>query len=171
VNEATLTLTGNVATAIRFARTDKGTALASFRLACTPRRFDRNLGSWVDERTTFLTVLCFRALAENVATSLTKGDPVIITGKLRVMPWERDDKSGISVEVDASAVGHDLNRGQTTFARVRKEITSEERRDAANGGEPDPAHRSGPAEQAGDEPDRTSSDLGTGPDAPPARAA
>ena len=113
------------ATAVRFARTDKGVALASFRMACTPRHFDRGSGQWIDERTTFVTVACFRALAENVVTSLTKGDPIVITGKLRVVPWERDDKSGISVEVEAAAVGHDLNRGQTRFARVRKELTND----------------------------------------------
>jgi single-strand DNA-binding protein len=125
MNDATVTLTGNVATAVRFARTDKGIALASFRMACTPRHFDRGTGQWVDERTTFVTVACFRALAENVVTSLTKGDPIVITGKLRVVPWERDDKTGISVEVEAAAVGHDLNRGQTRFARVRKELTND----------------------------------------------
>jgi len=125
MNDATVTLTGNVATAVRFARTDKGVALASFRMACTPRHFDRGTGQWIDERTTFVTVACFRALAENVVTSLTKGDPIVITGKLRVVPWERDDKNGISVEVEAAAVGHDLNRGQTRFARVRKELTND----------------------------------------------
>jgi single-strand DNA-binding protein len=125
MNDASVTLTGNVATAVRFARTDKGVALASFRMACTPRHFDRGTGQWIDERTTFVTVACFRALAENVVTSLTKGDPIVITGKLRVVPWERDDKSGISVEVEAAAVGHDLNRGQTRFARVRKELTND----------------------------------------------
>lgn len=133
MNDATVTLTGNVATAVRFARTDKGVALASFRMACTPRHFDRGTGQWIDERTTFVTVACFRALAENVVTSLTKGDPIVITGKLRVVPWERDDKNGISVEVEAAAVGHDLNRGQTRFARVRKELTN----DPADGADTD----------------------------------
>ena len=136
MNDATVTLTGNVATAVRFARTDKGTALASFRMACTPRHFDRGTGQWVDERTTFVTVTCFRALAENVVTSLTKGDPIVLTGKLRVVPWERDDKSGISVEVEASAVGHDLNRGQTAFSRVRKESTADQAEPVAAVGGP-----------------------------------
>jgi len=129
VNEATLTLTGNVATPIRFARSEKGTAVATFRLACTPRHFDKPTNRWVDERTNFLTVVCFRALAENVATSLTKGDPVVVTGKLRVQEWERDERNGLNVEVDAAAIGHDLNRGQTRFARIRKEVTSNEHRD------------------------------------------
>lgn len=125
MNDATITLIGNVATSVRFARSDKGNAFASFRMACTPRRFDRMSGQWIDERTTFVSVSCFRALAENVVTSLTKGDPIVVTGKLRVTPWERDDRSGISVEVDAASVGHDLNRGQTRFARLRKEFTGE----------------------------------------------
>lgn len=145
MNDATVTLTGNVATAVRFARTDKGVALASFRMACTPRHFDRGTGQWIDERTTFVTVACFRALAENVVTSLTKGDPIVITGKLRVVPWERDDKNGISVEIEAAAVGHDLNRGQTRFARVRKELTN----DPSEGADPE-TETEAVAEEAGE---------------------
>jgi single-strand DNA-binding protein len=122
MNETMISIAGNVATDVRFVRSDRGTSLASFRLASTSRRFDRSQGGWVDGHTTYVTVVCWRALAENVAASLHKGEPVVATGRLRVEPWERDDgRSGTSVEVEAQVVGHDLSRGTTAFRRTRRE--------------------------------------------------
>jgi single-strand DNA-binding protein len=122
MNETMISIAGNVATEVRFLRSDRGTPLASFRLASTPRRYDRNQGGWVDGRTTYVTVVCWRTLAENVAASLHKGEPVVATGRLRVEPWERDDgRTGTSVEVEAQVVGHDLSRGTSAFRRTRRE--------------------------------------------------
>ncbi|MGH3490216.1 MAG: hypothetical protein ACRDP8_20200 [Actinopolymorphaceae bacterium] len=55
MNETMISIAGNVATEIRFLRSDRGTPLASFRLASTPRRYDRSQGGWVDGRTTYVT--------------------------------------------------------------------------------------------------------------------
>jgi single-strand DNA-binding protein len=121
MNETMLTISGNVATDIRFLRSERGTPLASFRLASTPRRYDRTQGGWVDGRTTYVTVVCWRTLAENVAASLHKGEPVVVFGKLRVEPWERDGRTGVAAEVEGTAVGHDLSRGTSAFRRTRRE--------------------------------------------------
>ena len=62
----------------------------------------------------------YRKLAENAATCLRKGDPVIVRGRFIVRDYE--DKNGAkrtAVEVDAISVGHDLNRGVAQFQRVR----------------------------------------------------
>jgi single-strand DNA-binding protein len=119
VNETVLTICGNVATPVRFVRTEHDLAIASFRIASTDRRFDRNSG-WVDGETNFLTVTCFRALAENVASSVAKGQPVIVTGRLRVRTWKKEERQGLSVEVEASGVGHDLARGTSMFRRAER---------------------------------------------------
>lgn len=121
MNETMITIAGNVATELRFVRSDRGTSLVSFRLASTPRRYDRNQGGWVDGHTTYVTVVCWRTLAENVAGSLHKGDPVVVFGRLRVENWERDGKTGTTVEVEAQALGHDLSRGTSAFRRTRRE--------------------------------------------------
>jgi len=124
MNETMISIAGNVATDLRFVRSERGTPLASFRLASTARRYDRSQGGWVDGRTTFVTVVCWRSLAENVAGSLRKGEPVVVMGRLRVEPWQRDDgRSGTTVEVEAQAVGHDLSRGTSAFRRTRREHT------------------------------------------------
>jgi single-strand DNA-binding protein len=121
MNETMISISGNVATDLRFARSDRGTSRVSFRLASTPRRYDRSQGGWVDGRTTYVTVVCWRSLAENVAASVHKGDPVLVFGRLRVEAWERDGRSGTTVEVDAQTVGHDLTRGTSAFRRARRE--------------------------------------------------
>lgn len=113
------TVVGNVVTDVRFTTTRTGgLAAASFRMASTPRRYDRDAGAWVDGETVFLTVNCWRALAEHVASSLGKGDPVLATGRLRVRAWEKEERRGSSLELDANAVGHDLSRGTSAFRRM-----------------------------------------------------
>ena len=90
------------------------------RVAWTPRRMDRVTGEWTDMSTSFLTVYAYRKLAENAATCLRKGDPVIVRGRFIVRDYE--DKNGAkrtAVEVDAISIGHDLNRGVAQFQRVR----------------------------------------------------
>jgi single-strand DNA-binding protein len=121
MNEATVTITGNVATQPENRSTERGDAMVRFRLACTPRRHDRASDSFVDLETSFVTVVCFRSLADNVLTSIGKGDPVVVCGRLRVLERERDGRSSLTVQVDALAIGHDLNRGTTTFTRVKRE--------------------------------------------------
>jgi single-strand DNA-binding protein len=117
VNEIPVTLVGNVVTDVSGTTVASGSELAWFRMASTSRRYDRALGRWVDGETSYVRVSCWRQLARNVVASLTKGDPVVVTGRLRVRQWERDDRRGIQVEVDASAVGHDLSRGVSAFTR------------------------------------------------------
>jgi len=55
--------------------------VSAFRLACTPRI--RTKGGWSDGNTTWIEVACFRTLAQHVAASVRKGDPVLVVGKLR----------------------------------------------------------------------------------------
>jgi single-strand DNA-binding protein len=117
VNDIPVTLVGNVVTDVSGATTSSGAEVAWFRMASTPRRYDRASGRWVDGETSYLRVSCWRSLARNVVGSLHKGDPVIVTGKLRVREWERDDRRGVAVEIDATSIGHDLARGMTSFRR------------------------------------------------------
>ena len=119
MNETVVTLIGNVATDVRSTTSQAGVPISSFRIASTTRRFERGKG-WTDLDTIYVTVVCWRALAENVAASLSKGDPVVVSGRLRMRQWTADDgRAGTSVELEASAAGHDLNRGVSEFSRVR----------------------------------------------------
>ncbi len=121
--ETSVTLVGNVATEPRVLRRDDGTMITSFRIGCTSRRFDRAQRSWVDGGTTWATVTCWRALAENVAGSVRKGQRVLVSGRLSTRDWTAPDgRQGTSVDVTADTVGHDLSMGTAQWQRkVRHE--------------------------------------------------
>jgi single-strand DNA-binding protein len=119
MNEPTVTMSGNVAQDVRHVTTDQGVPITSFRLASTRRQYDRAVGRWVDGETTFVNVTCWRALADHVRASISKGDPVVVIGRLRVRAWEREGYKGNAVEIDAYTVGHDLTRGTSAFRRAQ----------------------------------------------------
>lgn len=113
----TITLTGLVATDPKHIFTSEGLAITNFRLASTQRRFDKNEGKWVDGETNWYTVTCFRQLAINASASLKKGERVLVTGRLKLRSWDTGERTGMNVDVEAEALGHDLLWGSTTFAR------------------------------------------------------
>lgn len=117
-----VTVVGNLVAEPRLSHTKDGQAVASFRLASTPRRFDRNAGEWRDGDTLFTSVTCWRALAENVSASLKKGCSVIVLGRLSVRPYEtKEGEKRQSVDIDAIAVGTDLGRVITVIKRVERD--------------------------------------------------
>ena len=95
-------------------------AYTSFRLATTPRYFDRGRGVWAEGRTEWLTVKVFRDAALTVASSVQKGQPVGVHGRLKTEEWvgESGPRSGLVLE--ATALGHDLTRGRASFVRVTR---------------------------------------------------
>jgi single-strand DNA-binding protein len=118
MNDATVTITGNVTNEPTLRVTSGGKKVTSFGLAFTERRVDEN-GAWRDGETTFARVSCWRAMAENVVDSITKGQPVFVHGRFRLHSWE--DAKGqhhSELDINAKAVGHDLNRGVTSFRKA-----------------------------------------------------
>jgi single-strand DNA-binding protein len=114
-----LSVSGLVATEPRHIVTSEGLAITSFRLAALQRKFDREIGQWREDGTNWYTVSAFRGLATNVASSVSKGQRVLVSGRLKVRDWDTGERSGISVDIEADAIGHDLTFGTTTFERNR----------------------------------------------------
>ncbi|WP_460773508.1 single-stranded DNA-binding protein [Microbacterium sp. GXF7504] len=114
----TVTVVGNVGGTPERRQTPAG-PVTSFRLGSTHRRLDRQSGEWVDDYTNWFSVNVWRALGQHAFASLRKGDRVLVTGRLRAREWETDAKRGVSLEIDASALGHDLLWGTTEFTRDR----------------------------------------------------
>lgn len=112
-----ITVRGFVATDPQVRMAQAGFSVGNFRLAATDRRFDREANTWVDGQTNWFTVNMFRALSLNAGASLAKGMPVIVTGRLKVRPWEAGDRSGTAVEIEADSIGHDLSLGTARFSR------------------------------------------------------
>jgi single-strand DNA-binding protein len=117
INETPITMVGNLVDDPRQRTTESGIDLAVFRLASTARKFDAQAGRHVDASSLFLSVTCWRALAGNVAASLHKGDPVVVTGRLFTRTYEKDGQARSVVEMEAYAVGPDLARGTAVFRR------------------------------------------------------
>ncbi|MGA5419387.1 single-stranded DNA-binding protein [Streptomyces lavendulocolor] len=130
MNDTMVTVVGNVATSVDYRDTVTG-GVAKFRFAVTARRWDRERANWVDGHTSFYTVSAWRSLGANLAASVAVGDPLVVHGRLRVREEERDGQRRTFVDIDASAVGHDLTRGTSAFRRVLKgEPRAAERPDA-----------------------------------------
>lgn len=117
MNDSQMTIVGNVVDHPKLRRTKSGHWVTNFRVASTPRRFDRESGTWVDGSTLFVTVTAWRSLGENVADSLHKGQPVIVFGRYCQREYERDEKLHTAYELEAITIGHDLNRGVASFER------------------------------------------------------
>lgn len=113
----TITIVGNVATEPR-QTTPGGVPITSFRVAASQRHFDRANNVWVEGHTNWYTVSVFRVLGEHALESLHKGDRVFVRGRLRIRDWTAGDKSGTTAEIDADALGHDLQWGTTTFTKA-----------------------------------------------------
>lgn len=139
-----VTVRGFVASEVRMTLTESGLPVANFRLGSTERRFDRGRNQWIDAATNWYSVSMFRALAQNASASVSKGERVIVTGKLKLRQWSKDDgRRGIAPEIDADAVGHDLVWGTAKFRRaVQSPVVEAEKvqsEDAATASEDGPA--------------------------------
>lgn len=118
----TIAVAGVVGSTPERRTTAKGAELATFRLASHLRRFDRETGRWVDASTNWYTVTAWRRLGQNVLASIEKGDRVIVTGSLKVSTFEKQDGStGMSVDLVADHIGHDLTAGTTKLVRNPRE--------------------------------------------------
>ena len=115
-----ITVRGFVATDPATRHTASGAAVTGFRLATTERRFDRETAEWVDAHTNWYSISAFGQLGSNTAQSVKKGNPVIVTGRLRVRDWSTGERSGTSVDVVADAVGLDLGFGSAAFQRSQR---------------------------------------------------
>src|SRR3954454_6241693 len=123
MNETFVTLSGWLGSDVSL-REAAGVPVATFRVASTPRRYQRRTDTWEDGDTQWYAVNAWRALAENCDRSLRRGDPVVVHGKLSAHVWT--NKAGLEVttfEVEAAFVGHDLNRGTSAFER-RKPVAA-----------------------------------------------
>ncbi|MGI9063874.1 MAG: single-stranded DNA-binding protein [Pseudonocardiaceae bacterium] len=122
MRETPVTIVGTVVNDLRPKRVgDDAAMVVNFRMAANERRYDRDSGTWFDGDTLYMTVVCWRRLAENVVACVSKGDPVMVTGKLRTREYEGKDGENRSVtEMEASAVGPDLARCAADLRRPRR---------------------------------------------------
>ncbi|MBC3991643.1 single-stranded DNA-binding protein [Streptomyces buecherae] len=116
--ETVITVVGNLVDDPELRFTPSGAAVAKFRVASTPRTFDRQTNEWKDGESLFLTCSVWRQAAENVAESLQRGMRVIVQGRLKQRSYE--DREGVKrtvYELDVDEVGASL---RNATAKVTK---------------------------------------------------
>jgi len=119
--QALITITGYVGANPTQFNKDGMPHASSFRMASTRRYFDNRTQQWKDLPTTWITVKAYRNLSENICQSLKKGEPVIVMGALATETWaDQNGKPQSRIVLEASAAGHDLNRGVTTLRKFVK---------------------------------------------------
>lgn len=112
-----ISASGLVATTPRHIQTFEGLDITSFRLAETITKLDKKTGNEEYDYTNWYTITCFDQLAINAADSIQKGHRVSVVGLLKIRDWDNGERAGTSVEVEAHAIGHDLNYGTSDFTR------------------------------------------------------
>ena len=152
MNDIEVQLVGNVVTAPELRLTKGGRSVTSFRLASAPRVPD-GIGGWRDGDTSFMTVTCWNATAENVVLSFKKGHRVLLFGTLKIAEWEKEGRKGREVEIDATHIGHDLQHGMSIYRKLAGRSSS-----SGAAGEQDRA-------AAGDQ-DRAAAEFAPLPEAP-----
>jgi single-strand DNA-binding protein len=88
---------------LRFA--PSGVAVGKIRAVASSRKKNED-GEWVDDKTCWVNLVCFKRLAENVAETFEKGDLVLVTGKLQPEDWEdKDGNKRTSVNIIVDTIG------------------------------------------------------------------
>jgi single-strand DNA-binding protein len=117
--ETVITVVGNLVDDPELRFTPSGAAVAKFRVASTPRMFDRQTNEWKDGESLFLTCSVWRQAAENVAESLTKGTRVVVQGRLKQRSYE--DREGIKrtvFELEVDEVGASLRNATAKITKT-----------------------------------------------------
>lgn len=141
----TITVRGFAGTTPELRISNAGTEVTTFRLASTPRWLNQTTGDWTSGETNWYSVVAFGPFAENIAESISKGDPVVVLGRPKIRHWENLEKgtSGTEVEISAKSVGHDLKLGRSRFTKVNRnpeeaERTGQDPEAQPSAGEPTP---------------------------------
>ena len=88
-------------------KTAAGHNLTNLRIASNERVKDSS-GNWKDGDTTYIDVTCWRRLAEG-ASSLKKGQRIVVYGKLKGRSFQRKDgTNGYAYEIEATDIGQSI---------------------------------------------------------------
>jgi single-strand DNA-binding protein len=116
-----ITVVGNLVDDPELRFTPSGAAVANFRIASTPRTFDKQSNEWKDGDALFLSCSVWRQAAENVAESLQKGMRVVVQGNLRSRQYEtREGEKRTVFEIQVDEVGPSLKYATAKVTRTQR---------------------------------------------------
>ncbi|MEO8223034.1 MAG: single-stranded DNA-binding protein [Specibacter sp.] len=115
----TVTIRGFATTGIELRTTANGLVVGDFRMGSNERRPDPVTNVWTEGPTNWFRVNVFRSLAQNAASSIHKGDRIIVVGKLKISTYLRKDgTTGTNVDIEADSIGPDLKYGMAHYTRM-----------------------------------------------------
>jgi single-strand DNA-binding protein len=122
--ETAITVVGNATSEPQLRFTATGTAVASFTLASTARRYDKATSTWRDGDSLFVRVNAWRSMAENASDCVRKGTRLVVVGRLRQTAWTADDGAQrTGLEIDADDIGISLRWATAHINRTVRHLT------------------------------------------------
>lgn len=119
--ETIITVVGNLVDDPELRFTPSGAAVANFRIASTPRTFDKQSNEWKDGDALFLSCSVWRQAAENVAESLQRGMRVVVQGRLKSRTYEtREGEKRTVFEIEVEEVGPSLKYATAKVTRTTR---------------------------------------------------
>jgi single-strand DNA-binding protein len=119
--ETVITVVGNLVDDPELRFTPSGAAVANFRIASTPRTFDKQSNEWKDGDALFLSCSVWRQAAENVAESLQRGMRVVVQGRLKSRQYEtREGEKRTVFEIEVEEVGPSLKYATAKVTRANR---------------------------------------------------
>lgn len=132
--ETVITLVGNLVDDPELRFTPAGAAVAKFRVASTPRTFDKQANEWKDGESLFLTCSAWRGMAEHVAESLTRGARVIVQGRLKQRSYEdREQVKRTVYELDVDEIGPSLLHATAVVTKANSNGNGQQAQRPASG--------------------------------------
>ena len=157
--ETVITVVGNLTDDPELRFTPSGAAVANFRIASTPRTFNRQTNEWEDGEALFLSCSIWRQAAENVAESLQKGMRVVVQGRLKSRSYEtREGEKRSVMELDVEEIGPSLKYATAKVTRTTRQGGG----GGFNGGGGGGGYSGGGAAPAGNDPWATPGPQGGG---------
>lgn len=138
-NDTVITVIGNLTDDPELRFTPSGAAVAKFRIASTPSRFDKQQDKFVDGDPLFLACNVWRDAAEHVAESLQRGARVIVQGRLRQRSYEtREGEKRTVYELEVDEIGPSLRYATAKVQKMQRSSGGGQSQPAQGRGTDDP---------------------------------
>ena len=116
-NEPIITIVGNTTAAPELRSTGSGRSVSNVTIASTPRSYNKQSGQWEDGEPLFIRASIWNEMAVHAEQSISKGDRVIATGRLKQSVYEKDGQRRTSLELDVDEIGPSLRFATATVTR------------------------------------------------------
>lgn len=103
-------ISGNLGSDPDVRTTASGMPVMSLSVAVSDRHKNSQTGEWEDH-VNWISCTMFGNRAQNVSQYLSKGQRVMIDGKLRYSQWERDGQKRSKIEVIVDDIDFQANKG------------------------------------------------------------